>query len=59
MTAKSLRSGLYLPPFGPLGDAVALVELAVRERYCLVRPPSRRAPPCASVLSCSRPRIAW
>jgi alkanesulfonate monooxygenase SsuD/methylene tetrahydromethanopterin reductase-like flavin-dependent oxidoreductase (luciferase family) len=30
MNAKSLRYGLYLPPFGPLGDPVALIELAVR-----------------------------
>ncbi|TCO61928.1 LLM class flavin-dependent oxidoreductase [Actinocrispum wychmicini] len=30
MTENPLRYGVYLPPFGPLGDPKALVELAVR-----------------------------
>ncbi len=30
MTAKQLRRGVYLPPFGPFGDAEVLVDLAVR-----------------------------
>jgi alkanesulfonate monooxygenase SsuD/methylene tetrahydromethanopterin reductase-like flavin-dependent oxidoreductase (luciferase family) len=30
MTGNNLRFGVYLPPFGPLGDPVALVDLAQR-----------------------------
>ncbi|MEV4315545.1 LLM class flavin-dependent oxidoreductase [Actinocrispum sp. NPDC049592] len=30
MTKKSLRHGVYLPPFGPFGDPAVLVDLAVR-----------------------------
>jgi alkanesulfonate monooxygenase SsuD/methylene tetrahydromethanopterin reductase-like flavin-dependent oxidoreductase (luciferase family) len=30
LTENALRYGLYLPPFGPLGDPAVLVDLAVR-----------------------------
>jgi alkanesulfonate monooxygenase SsuD/methylene tetrahydromethanopterin reductase-like flavin-dependent oxidoreductase (luciferase family) len=30
LTERAVRSGVYLPPFGPFGDPVVLVDLAVR-----------------------------